>query len=119
MDNTDEGNFDEFDGMDEPDDKGNVDYNPKRGKSVRRQKRPRVTEAWSDEDIQKLISQVEDYPCIWNVGEKDYKNRSKRESLRTQYRSNVATAKKNKIGRRCKKKSTLETSFANVFHWCR
>lgn len=97
------------------------DYLPT-NKRARRQNRPKVADTWTDPDIEKLIGEVEVRPCIWNAGETDYKSRTKRDSawneiceafesaktvdrltakwqsLRTQYRTSMANAKKTKSG---------------------
>lgn len=114
-----------FDENTAPDD---ADYNPQQ-KKTRKQNRPKVADTWTDENIGKLIAEVETRPCIWNAGDPDYKMRNKREvawreiseafddgvrpvdqltakwqSLRTQYRSSVATAKRTKSGQGASKK---------------
>lgn len=96
----------------------------------RRETRPRIaSNFWTDEKVAKLITEVEIRPCLWNAGVKEYKSRTKRDSmwnqiavdafddkigatqisskwqsLRTQYRTNVTNAKKTKSGQGAKKK---------------
>lgn len=99
--------------------KDDEDYVPaKRNKRSRTQSRPRVRDTWTYDDIEKLITEVEVRPCIWDVGTTDYRNRTKRDSawrdistafdndksvdqmmakwqsLRTQYRTSLSNAKR-------------------------
>lgn len=102
-------------------DENDENYSPN-PKKQRKQNRPKVINTWLDKDVEKLITEVETRPCIWNVGDKEYKLRNKRDaawleivgvfrttktveeltakwqSLRTQYRTSVATSKRTKSG---------------------
>lgn len=95
---------------------------PTAAKRKRNQIQPKVNDSWSDDNIIKLIAEVEIRSCIWNVGDANYKSRTKRDSawqsiattfenkipvdqltakwqnLRTQYRTSLASAKKTKSG---------------------
>lgn len=116
--------IEEDDGHISDDTQTDKDYapSPTGAKRKRIQIRPKVSDSWSDDNIIKLIAEVEIRPCIWNVGNGDYKNRNKRDSawqsiatvfdgeipvdqltakwqnLRTQYRTSLASAKKTKSG---------------------
>lgn len=116
--------IEEDDGHVSDDTQNDEDYTPSptSAKRKRNQIRPKVSDSWSDDNIIKLIAEVEIRPCIWNVGTDDYKNRNKRDSawqsiatvfsdeipvdqltakwqnLRTQYRTSLASAKKTKSG---------------------
>lgn len=55
------------------------DFTPTDSKRRRKQIRSKVDhESWTDENISKLISEVEIRPCLWNAGDKEYSNRNKR-----------------------------------------
>lgn len=106
-------------------DSQDADYVPNSSNKKRKriQNRAKVTHSWTEEDILKLISEVEIRPCLWNVAQKEYKNRFKRDAawqeimveigdkkfpteelcskwqnLRTQFRNSIANAKKTKSG---------------------
>lgn len=96
--------------------------NQRGAKRKRNQSRQKIADSWSHEDTVRLISAVETRPCLWNVGEADYKDRTKRDSawkevssmfdnrivveqlttkwqnLRTQYRKLVTANKQTKSG---------------------
>lgn len=125
---TDPDNFDDLieyeqdkDGNLSDDTQKDADFSPTPNKRTRHQNRTKVIETWTDEEINKLISEVETHPCIWNAGCKDYKNRGKRDSawneiaaafekkpaaqltakwqnLRIQYRASLTSSKKTKSG---------------------
>ncbi|XP_055619500.1 uncharacterized protein LOC129764447 [Toxorhynchites rutilus septentrionalis] len=46
----------------------------------KKRKRGKVEAAWDEANINKLISAVEENDCIWNAGNKEYKNRDMRDA---------------------------------------
>lgn len=44
----------------------------------KRKTRSLISDSWTEENIVKLISEVEIRSCLWNAGDQDYSNRNKR-----------------------------------------
>lgn len=51
---------------------------------AKKTKRKKMTHDWSEEDIFKLIGEVECHPCIWNASSADYHNKPMRDNAWTE-----------------------------------
>lgn len=123
----DEDNFDcemEQSLKDRPEDEENYGSDEEFAKKKGKRKQPcrKITDEWNDEIITKLISEVEQYCCIWDARDSEYKNKVSRENawrliadsfdgrktvsqlnlkwqtLRNQFRNVASNAKKTKSG---------------------
>lgn len=51
---------------------------------TKKTKRKKMTHDWSEDDIFKLIGEVECHPCIWNASSADYHNKPMRDNAWTE-----------------------------------